>query len=46
MSRLKRVAEVAQEIATGEQFEQFRINATDFLSARERGEASVEAALL
>jgi regulator of protease activity HflC (stomatin/prohibitin superfamily) len=40
MSRLKRVVEVAQEIATGEQFEQFRINATDFLSARERGEAS------
>jgi regulator of protease activity HflC (stomatin/prohibitin superfamily) len=40
MSRLKRVVEVAQEIATSEQFEQFRINAADFISARERGESS------
>lgn len=32
--------EVAQEIVESEQFEQFRLNAADFLSARERGEAA------
>jgi regulator of protease activity HflC (stomatin/prohibitin superfamily) len=40
MSNLKRALEAAQTLAESDQFEQFRLNATDFLSARERGEAA------
>jgi regulator of protease activity HflC (stomatin/prohibitin superfamily) len=40
MSNLKRAIEAAQTLVETDQFEQFRLNATDFLSARERGEAA------
>lgn len=37
MSRLRQVANTALDIAQSEEFEQFRLNAKDFLSARESG---------
>jgi regulator of protease activity HflC (stomatin/prohibitin superfamily) len=40
MSRLQQALQTVNQIAQSEQFEQFRINAEDFLSARERGEAA------
>ncbi len=41
MSRLKSAMDTVRQLAQdSEQLEQFRINATDFLSARERGEAT------
>lgn len=40
MSKLQRALDTVVDIAQSEQFEQFRINAEDFLSARERGESA------
>ncbi|MCG8350488.1 MAG: SPFH domain-containing protein [Chloroflexales bacterium] len=40
MSNIKRIMETVTDIAQGEQFEQFRIDARDFLSAREQGESA------
>ncbi len=40
MNRIARTIEVANDLVQSEQFGQFKINAQDFLSARERGEAS------
>ncbi len=39
MNRLQRAIETVQDVAQSEAFEQFRMNASEFLSARERGEA-------
>jgi regulator of protease activity HflC (stomatin/prohibitin superfamily) len=39
-NRLQRTLETANQIVQSEEFGQFRINAMDFLSARERGEAA------
>lgn len=40
MSNVQQVLGTVAEIAQGEQFEQFRVNVDDFLSARERGESA------
>lgn len=41
MGRVRqRAREAVAELAQDERFEDFRINAQDFLSARERGEAA------
>ena len=40
MSRLQNTLRAINEVAQSEEFEQFRVNAQDFLSARERGEAA------
>jgi regulator of protease activity HflC (stomatin/prohibitin superfamily) len=40
INTLQRSLETLNEVANGQQFEQFRIDARDFLSARERGEAA------
>lgn len=40
MSRLRDVAETISEISQSEEFEQFRVQARDFLSAREAGESA------
>lgn len=39
MSKLQQIMGALDDISQSEEFEQFRINAQDFLSARERGEA-------
>lgn len=39
MNRVQRAIETVQNVAQSEAFGQFRMNAADFLSARERGEA-------
>ncbi|HEX5692343.1 MAG TPA: SPFH domain-containing protein, partial [Roseiflexaceae bacterium] len=40
MSKIKQAVDLAQMLTGSEQVEQFRLNAADFLSARERGEAA------
>ncbi|HEU4326779.1 MAG TPA: SPFH domain-containing protein [Roseiflexaceae bacterium] len=40
MDSLRRTLNAAGEVAASEEFERFRLSATDFLSARERGEAA------
>lgn len=40
MGRLQSTLRAINEVAQSEEFEQFRVNAQDFLSARERGEAA------
>lgn len=39
MNRLQRALDTVQDVAQSDAFEQFRMNVSDFLSARERGEA-------
>lgn len=40
MSRLQNTLRTINEVAESDEFQQFRVNAQDFLSARERGEAA------